>query len=594
MVRRRPPRVLVRLALALLLLGGAESQSAGVPPPPPPAQQLVEVRLPADVTPGQQLSFHAPDGSGPFSLRVPEGATAGQTLSVRVPAKAPPADGESLGDGDESGAPAAAADNEAAQTKARAGAEALEKLLAQQQTAGKAAKVAEQAAAAKAKTDAAAKAQQEKEQQEAAAAKAKADEEAAAATKSRADRAATEKAAVEKAAAEKAAADKVAAEMAAAEKAATAKATADAAVKAQQQKEEQEAAAQAKVQADAAAAEKVRADIVAAERAAEEAATAQLLADQAAAASATLPNKAEPAASGTQAKDSTAATEATGATTEQAKTDQAKPREPPRPTVPAPAPAPVPASAPAPTTKRARQKESRPAAVTSPPLDYLPAGVFRSLEAGLLASNSSSNKPALLLLYRLDRHVAGSVQSSTRWFKAFQNENWAPEAVLIALNVSEASHVFAEDAFATPEPAWLTQARAVVRGNDAFVGGQGAVDGAPEYWPRAYIYDPRRGGWQTGLVSADAARTRHFPFPLLARSQLQRHLAASLRCDAGHSKACRAPEASFGEHHHAEAETEKTRRRDKMEKAGRKRFQRPAGLSRFAEVDDGELFHDDL
>ena len=148
--------------------------------------------------------------------------------------------------------------------------------------------------------------------------------------------------------------------------------------------------------------------------------------------------------------------------------------------------------------------------------------------------------------------------------------------------------------------------RAVLHGDDAFVGGKGPDAGAPEYWPRTYIYDGARGGWQTGLVSADAARPRHFPcapsiscqhrtsvsgvmavvlrrYPLLARALLQRHMAASLRCDAGHKIACRAPGESFGQHHDAEAEEEKRRRRGAF---GRSRYRRKAGLSRLAEVEE--------
>ena len=145
--------------------------------------------------------------------------------------------------------------------------------------------------------------------------------------------------------------------------------------------------------------------------------------------------------------------------------------------------------------------------------------------------------------------------------------------------------------------------RAVLHGDDAFVGGKGPDAGAPEYWPRTYIYDGARGGWQTGLVSADAARPRHFPcaasipcqhrtsvsgvvlcrYPLLARALLQRHMAASLRCDAGHKIACRAPGESFGQHHDAQAEEEKRRRRGAF---GRSRYRRKAGLSRLAEVEE--------
>ena len=149
--------------------------------------------------------------------------------------------------------------------------------------------------------------------------------------------------------------------------------------------------------------------------------------------------------------------------------------------------------------------------------------------------------------------------------------------------------------------------RAVLHGDDAFVGGKGPDAGAPEYRPRTYIYDGARGGWQTGLVSADAARPRHFPcapsisgqhrtfhrrsngwmvlcrYPLLARALLQRHMAASLRCDAGHKIACRAPGESFGQHHDAQAEEEKRRRRGAF---GRSRYRRKAGLSRLAEVEE--------
>jgi hypothetical protein len=75
------------------------------------------------------------------------------------------------------------------------------------------------------------------------------------------------------------------------------------------------------------------------------------------------------------------------------------------------------------------------------------------------------------------------------------------------MNASETDSVLA---IVDGEERWLTQARAAIRGDGAFVGGKGAgVGGAPEYWPRAYIYDPVRGGWQTGLVSADAARYVH-------------------------------------------------------------------------------------
>ncbi len=72
-------------------------------------------------------------------------------------------------------------------------------------------------------------------------------------------------------------------------------------------------------------------------------------------------------------------------------------------------------------------------------------------------------------------------------------------------------------------------------------------------------------------------------YPLLARALLQRHMAASLRCDAGHKIACRAPGESFGQHHDAEAEEEKRRRRGAF---GRSRYRRKAGLSRLAEVEE--------
>ena len=43
------------------------------------------MRLPEGCEPGQQLKFHAPDGHGPYVLRVPERAEAGQTIEARVP-----------------------------------------------------------------------------------------------------------------------------------------------------------------------------------------------------------------------------------------------------------------------------------------------------------------------------------------------------------------------------------------------------------------------------------------------------------------------------------------------------------------------------
>ena len=89
--------------------------------------------------------------------------------------------------------------------------------------------------------------------------------------------------------------------------------------------------------------------------------------------------------------------------------------------------------------------------------------------------------------------LTGVLQSSVRWYKAFQTAAWAPEAVLISMNVSEADSALA---VAAGEAGWLTQARAALRGEDAFVGGAGpGVHGSPEYWPRAYIYDPQRSAF---------------------------------------------------------------------------------------------------
>ena len=132
----RPPPPLL-LVLLVLLAGGGGGVHAD-----DESKQSVEVRLPPGVSPGQTLSFNAPDGSGPFTLTVPEGATAGQVLSVRVPKQAAPA--AKAGDtpsgnipspgaaGEDAAPPAGTGDGQA---KALAGAEALEKLMREQEAA---------------------------------------------------------------------------------------------------------------------------------------------------------------------------------------------------------------------------------------------------------------------------------------------------------------------------------------------------------------------------------------------------------------------------------------------------------------------------